>query len=579
MADEKSGPEQIETVGGNGPLEPTVAGVDPPPSPGDDAALPVVSPDLYAREGEVARGGMGRIMAARDRRLGRAVALKELHQESASSARRFVREALVTARLQHPSIVPVYEAGRWPEGVPFYAMKMVSGRSLDAVIRSTPTLAGRLALLPHVIAVAEAIAYAHSERIIHRDLKPANVLVGSFGETVVVDWGLAKDLSRPAGDDPSAERLPVVSGTDATIVGTVLGTPHYMPPEQARGEGVDERADVYALGAILYYLMTGAPPHAGKTATEALCREALGLYDAAGMGEGLDGALAKSLLGSTLQVLGRFDEAERFHRAALATERRLLGSDDARIATSVNNVAVVLGERGNWAAAEPLHREALEIMRRIRGQEHIEVAAAMRTLATVLESQNKFDEAEGLFRDAAAMCRKLLGPEHPDTAWTLYNHAFLLRRKGDPQGAAEKAREVLVLRGRSLNESHPVVAAAEQVVALSLIDLGRPKEAEPLLRDSLALRRRSLPAGHWLIATAEGALGVCLTKLRRFAEAESSLLSSHAGLRAAHGDGHQTTVEARQRLVALYEAWGKPQKAVPYRTTAVREEPSAGAGL
>src|SRR6185369_7914107 len=110
------------------------------------------------------------------------VAIKELaHGPSERSAGRFVREALVTARLQHPSIVPVYEAGRWPSGDPFYAMKLVSGETLDHAIETRPTLDARLALLPHVLAVAEAVAYAHSEGVIHRDLKPANVMLGAFG--------------------------------------------------------------------------------------------------------------------------------------------------------------------------------------------------------------------------------------------------------------------------------------------------------------------------------------------------------------------------------------------------------------
>jgi serine/threonine protein kinase len=270
MPDDEREPHEIETQAGADPAAPTVAevalrGRD------DVASLPVVSPEVYVVEGEVGRGGMGRIVSARDQRLGRPVAIKELHRDLKDGASRFVREALVTARLQHPSIVPVYEAGRWPDGVPFYAMKMVTGQSLSALIRSKPTLAGRLALLPHVIAVAEAMAYAHSQRIIHRDLKPANVLVGPFGETVVVDWGLAKDLSRATADEPVTPAVASRHGSaDSTVVGTVLGTPHFMPPEQARGEPVDERADVYALGAILYYLLRGEPPHSGKTANEAL---------------------------------------------------------------------------------------------------------------------------------------------------------------------------------------------------------------------------------------------------------------------------------------------------------------------
>src|SRR6185436_17041335 len=121
----------------------------------------------------------------------RTVAVKELlRRNDPSNEARFMREAMITARLEHPGIVPVIEAGRWPNGEPYYVMKLVEGRSLKELIAGRKTLAQRLALLPHVIAVAEAVGYAHSQDVIHRDVKPANVVVGEFGETVVVDWGL-----------------------------------------------------------------------------------------------------------------------------------------------------------------------------------------------------------------------------------------------------------------------------------------------------------------------------------------------------------------------------------------------------
>jgi serine/threonine protein kinase len=170
--------------------DPTMAA----PVTGDLPPLPEVAASLYQVDKEIARGGMGKIVAAEDRRLGRAVALKQLLDPSSDQVTRFQREALITARLQHPGIVPVYEAGRWPTGEPFFAMKLVSGRPLDKVIAEATKLEDRLAIIPRLAAACDAMAYAHSQRIIHRDLKPGNVLLGDFGETVVIDWGLAKDL-------------------------------------------------------------------------------------------------------------------------------------------------------------------------------------------------------------------------------------------------------------------------------------------------------------------------------------------------------------------------------------------------
>jgi serine/threonine protein kinase len=216
----------------------------------------------FALDRELAQGGMGRVYAGRDLRLGREVAIKVLLERNEALARRFEREALVAARLQHPGIVTVYDAGFWPTGEPFLVMKLVRGRTLDRVIGDADTLADRLALLPHLIATADALAYAHDQGVVHRDLKPSNVVVGAFGETVVVDWGLAKDLRN---DDPETTSAAAPSpDPELTRHGAVLGTPAYMPPEQAAGERVDARADVYALGAMLYQTLSGTPPAAAS---------------------------------------------------------------------------------------------------------------------------------------------------------------------------------------------------------------------------------------------------------------------------------------------------------------------------
>jgi WD40 repeat protein len=224
----------------------------------DPARFPVVDPGRYELHGEIARGGLGRILKARDVWLDRMIAIKELLHGGPEAELRFVREAAVTARLAHPAIIPVHEAGRWPSGEPFYTMNLISGRTLKELIAERPGFEERLALLPCVTTVAEAVAHAHAEGVVHRDLKPANILVGPFGETVVIDWGLTRPLSGTT-PDPS----PRESGEMLTSPGAIIGTPAFMPPEQAGGGEVDERADVYALGAVLYHLLGGEPPYSG----------------------------------------------------------------------------------------------------------------------------------------------------------------------------------------------------------------------------------------------------------------------------------------------------------------------------
>jgi eukaryotic-like serine/threonine-protein kinase len=266
----------------------------------DQPVLGPVDPGRYLPGYELARGGMGRILAARDRRLGRVIAIKELVAGSRPAdfdrEARFQREALITSRLQHPAIVSLHDAGRWPSGQPFYTMKLVAGRSLAQVAGEARPVDERLALLPNLIAMVEAVAHAHRQHIIHRDLKPSNVLIGDLGETVVLDWGLAKDLAARPGDQtylppaepppdprekgdqqvqPEVDRAdppagPHDSSGPLTMAGSVMGTPGYMPPEQAAGEEVDPRADVYALGAILYHLLGGSPPYTGPNAAAIL---------------------------------------------------------------------------------------------------------------------------------------------------------------------------------------------------------------------------------------------------------------------------------------------------------------------
>jgi serine/threonine-protein kinase len=230
-----------------------------------------------------ARGGIGAVFVALDCELHREVALKQIlqqHADEPASRQRFLMEAEITGGLEHPGIVPVYGLGTYADGRPYYAMRLIRGESLkEAIERFRADIALKRALgrgslelrklLRRFLDVCNAVEYAHSRRVVHRDLKPANVVLGKHGETLVVDWGLAKSLGQAEPDAPGEERplLPSsASGSAETLPGSALGTPAYMSPEQAAGDidRLGPRSDVYSLGATLYYLLTGHPPFEGE---------------------------------------------------------------------------------------------------------------------------------------------------------------------------------------------------------------------------------------------------------------------------------------------------------------------------
>ncbi len=223
----------------------------------------------------IGAGGMGRVLLALDERMGRVVAIKEQlgpPEHRRAAARRFLREARVTGALEHPGIVPVHELGEQRDGSLFYTMRLVRGRSLGDALHQADSLRERLSLLPHVVDLCHAVAFAHSQGVIHRDLKPDNVMVGEFGETVVLDWGLARGLRGEAPGDDGPSRAELAGATSPGHTQGVMGTPAFMSPEQAWGvpEEVDEASDVWALGAILYTLLTGTLPVPGRNADEAI---------------------------------------------------------------------------------------------------------------------------------------------------------------------------------------------------------------------------------------------------------------------------------------------------------------------
>ena len=235
---------------------------------------------------EIGRGGVGVVYEGWDVQLQRQVAVKVLrpeHLEKPEILRRFLEEARITSRLQHPGVVPIHELGNSPDERPCFVMRMVRGQTLNKILaRREDTFTDLPGLLAVFLQVCQTVAYAHSQGVIHRDLKPENVMVGSFGVVKVMDWGLAKVLGEtdPADAVTAARAAAELAGTSGetsddlnlpgTPVGTVFGTPAYLPPEQARGEigRIDKRADVFGLGAILCEILTGKPPYTGADGHE-----------------------------------------------------------------------------------------------------------------------------------------------------------------------------------------------------------------------------------------------------------------------------------------------------------------------
>jgi serine/threonine-protein kinase len=232
---------------------------------GDETIVPswgassfVALPDPGYQLGEmIGHGGMGEVLVAQDQRIGREVAVKRIrsHSPSPDSVSRFLREARIQARLDHPAIVPVYELGTDSEGRPYFTMKRLTGVTLAKRLSQSVAVQP---MLRAFVDVCLAIQLAHTRGVVHRDLKPSNIMLGDYGEVYVLDWGVARVLT-----DTKRTTAPTqaVSADESTTAGAILGTPGYMAPEQVRGDEAGAKADVYALGAILFEILAGEPLH------------------------------------------------------------------------------------------------------------------------------------------------------------------------------------------------------------------------------------------------------------------------------------------------------------------------------
>jgi tetratricopeptide (TPR) repeat protein len=388
-------------------------------------ALPAVSG--YVVEGELGRGGMGVVLRARDPELRRPLAIKmllEAHQGRAELVHRFREEARLTGQLQHPGVPPVMELGELPDGRPFFAMKLIEGRTLADLLRSAGASPAPCAphdlprFLRYFETVCQTVGYAHSRGVIHRDLKPQNVMVGAFGEVQVMDWGLAKvlgehsSLARRAskGDRPALARR----AHSDTEPGQVIGTLAYMAPEQACGEveELDERADVFGLGAILCVILTGEPPFRESAHPDGLTR--------------LPGDLSDAF--ARLDGCGADAELVRLARECLAPLREHRPANGAAVAQSVGQYLAGVQQRLRQAEMGQARAEARAAGERKRRRLMVALAASVLLLVLaggsgvwmVQRQQQRRSSAE---QDVLEAVQQQRGPL--DAAWQAHDLAKL----------------------------------------------------------------------------------------------------------------------------------------------------------
>lgn len=431
----------------------------------------------YEDLGLIGVGGMAEVRRVRDRRLNRVMAMKILRRDIAGDlalAARFVEEAQATAQLQHPGIVPVHEIGQLADGRCYFTMKEVQGRTLTDAIDEVHALPAHAAgatsaggwslrrLIDVFRAVCEAVAYAHSRGVVHRDLKPQNVMVGAFGEVLVLDWGIAMVAGRDAGID-AVRTDRSEDDALATSLGTVAGTPAYMPPEQARGEiaRLGPASDVYALGATLYQILSGRPPYARADARS---------------------TLQDVIAGPPLPVAGAWRALRR--RAGSGVDSTLIVAD-ADSATSAPAPVQATAEAGTGLAPLPAELVAAceRAMAREMADRYADAAELAAEIAAWTEGARRREQALALVRQAQALLPGLLAleaqaqaaaadaqarlavlkpwdpPEHKQPAWDLEDAArALIERVEEAEEQVVRLLEAALAQFVDLPEAHAELA-------------------------------------------------------------------------------------------------------------------------
>jgi serine/threonine-protein kinase len=472
--------------------------------------------------GEVARGGMGVIIKGRDSDLGRDLAVKvllEQHRENPDLIRRFVEEAQIAGQLQHPGVVPVYELGTLADHRPYFAMKLVKGRTLSELLEERAGPAEDQARLLGIYEqVCLTMAYAHARGVVHRDLKPSNIMVGSFGEVQVMDWGLAKVLPRGGvADDEGAGRVrhdTVIrtgwTDTDAELsqAGSVMGTPAYMPPEQASGEidRLDERADVFALGSILCEILTGQPAFVGRTVGEIHRKAVRGdLADAFGR---LDACGADTALAGLARGCLACEPEDRPRNASVVTERL---------------TAYLAGVQERLRTAE---------LDRVEAQARAEEEAKRRALADALaqKAQAHAVEERRRRRLQVGLAASVLALT---TVGGLATTAYLHQRQARAAQVELALNETLLLRNQALKAPNELARWQTAEEAAKRVEVALGEDGNAQARGRLEDLRREIETG---IAAAH--------RDREFLDALAEIRSRHLG---RHGLTDAAYAEAFRR--------------------------------
>jgi tetratricopeptide (TPR) repeat protein len=502
------------------------------------------------------------VSIALDGQLCRQIALKEIRpdQRDAPAAReRFLKEAEITGQLEHPGIVPVYALDNDETGQPYYAMRFVQGRTLAEAIslyHANPSPLVFNDLLRRLVTVCQTVAYAHSKGVIHRDLKPQNIMLGDFGETLVLDWGLAKRVGRAsAGSKPPGVLPEAVTGPTAiqtidntphdvelTQAGQALGTPAYMAPEQARGDQdmIGPATDIYALGAMLYQLLTGRSPYQGRSAGEVIAQVRQGSPEVPSrLRRGVPSGLEKVCLKAMAREPG-----ERYTEAA-------------ELAAEVER----------WLADEPVraYREPLSarVSRWVRRNRTLAVGAVVLLLLalplavalTVVSDQarRRADRDRERIEDEQKKADKLA---HRRQKVSEFYEQYVLaaaRPKGEGAGRAVTLKEALDRArghlGQAFADQPEDEAAVCAVLGKTYFTLGEYGPAEDLLRRAVALRREVLGEGHPDTVGSWIGLTDVLMELHRSPEAMEALRRLRPIVEESLGKGDQLTLSVRNNLI------------------------------